>query len=143
MCHCKPLQGVPLSSELDLDLDYCPHMDLPASYSGCTLCSGKEETTRAYYWQEPEVILISTRGSVSGLCPTVWKPRAGGKLPTARLLHICGNWRKSDFLKAVKSDVVCIEFAPSQRSFISKAIIREAKRNGVGIQLRALRGPKS
>lgn len=122
--------------------DYCPHMDVPLVYSGCTICSGKE-LARQYNWHKPFVILNSTRGEVLKMSPVVWKPSTRCGCPNAKLLHISGNWRYSDVEEAVQTDVLVIEFAPSQKHLISKAVLHTAWKSGVGLQLRALRGPKS
>lgn len=125
-------------------------MPVPMPAGSCAICNGHLDLrvvqNRDYHWHNAEVILESPHGMFKWTEADVatWAPTAGDCPQEAKVLHICGNWKYVDFVKAcaIKS-VMAIEFAPSQKFMLSDKILEKAESIGIGIWLRSLKGPKS
>ena len=116
----------------------------------CAVCNGtvdlREVQNREYHWHEAEVVLEPPKGMFKWTEAelTAWTPSSGKCPQEAKVLHISGNWKIEDFVKACAiKGVKAIEFAPSQKKMISPSILSHAEASGVGIWLRSLKGPKS
>lgn len=125
-------------------------MVVPMPVGSCAICNGNLDLrivqNRDYRWHEAEVILEPPRGMFKWTEAELiaWAPSSGDCPQEAKVLHICGNWKFTDFVKAcaIKS-VMAIELAPSQKFMLSAKVIGQAETSGIGIWLRSLKGPKS
>jgi hypothetical protein len=124
-------------------------MPVPMPTGSCAICNGSIDLrarNRDYQFHEPEVVLEPSAGKFkwSESDISVWTPTSGKCPTTAKVLHISGNWKFADFLKACEiKRLQVIEIAPSQKFMLSERILHKAESIGIGIWLRPLKGPQS